>query len=149
MEKIAMHKKICKTLTDLYERKNADYGDSFGKSFKEYGLTMACIRLEDKLNRIKSLNKQEAKVNDERIEDTLMDLANYAIMTLVEMGEHESDELPTRGSHGNECEHTPDCLCLSCCRDNWPLIDDDACCIKHHRRCGHGDMPCPDYVREE
>lgn len=60
-------------------------GDSFGKSYKEYGLTMSCIRLEDKLNRLKSLNYNKfSKVNDESIEDTLMDLANYAIMTLIE-----------------------------------------------------------------
>ena len=46
---------------------------------------MSCIRLEDKLNRLKSLNfSKSAKVN-ESIEDTLMDLANYAIMTLIEL----------------------------------------------------------------
>lgn len=80
-----MHRNICAALNALYERKNADYGDSFGKSFTEYGMTMACIRLEDKLNRIKALTKTEAKVKDESIEDTLMDLANYSIMTLIEL----------------------------------------------------------------
>jgi hypothetical protein len=85
MLKARIHKQICEDLTALYERKNADYGDSFGKSFREYGLTMACIRLEDKLNRIKALRTREAQVADESITDTLADLANYAIMTLVEM----------------------------------------------------------------
>lgn len=85
MNKIEKHKKICDSLNDLYKAKNEDYGDSFGKSYKEYGLTMACIRLEDKLNRLKSLNKNgNAQVKDESIQDTLMDLANYAIMTLIE-----------------------------------------------------------------
>ena len=84
MNKVDMHMQICKELNELYARKNADYGDSFGKSFKEYGMAMPCIRLEDKLNRIKALSKQTAQVNDESITDTLMDLANYAIMTLVE-----------------------------------------------------------------
>lgn len=85
MNKIVKHKEICESLNALYEAKNADYGDSFGKSYKEYGLTMSCIRLEDKLNRLKSLNYNKfSKVNDESIEDTLMDLANYAIMTLIE-----------------------------------------------------------------
>ena len=83
--KIKKHKLICEKLNKLYEAKNADYGDSFGKSYKEYGLTMSCIRLEDKLNRLKSLNfSKSAKVN-ESIEDTLMDLVNYAIMTLIEL----------------------------------------------------------------
>ena len=85
MDKIKLHKQICDDLNTLYARKNADYGDSFGKSYSEYGLIMACIRLEDKLNRLKSLAKQAARVKDESIEDTLADLANYAIMTLVEM----------------------------------------------------------------
>lgn len=88
MNKISKHADICKNLNDLYQRKNADYGDSFGKSYKEYGMTMACIRLEDKLNRLKSLCKQEAQV-DESMEDTLMDLANYSIMTLIERMEDE------------------------------------------------------------
>ena len=90
MNKIEIHKNICDSLNDLYKKKNQDYGDSFGKSYKEYGLTMACIRLEDKLNRLKSLNKNgNTQVKDESIQDTLMDLANYAIMTLIELEEEE------------------------------------------------------------
>lgn len=87
MNKVEKHMEICSSLNKLYEAKNADYGDSFGKSYKEYGLTVSCIRLEDKLNRLKSLNfSKSAKVN-ESLEDTLMDLANYSIMTLIELQE--------------------------------------------------------------
>lgn len=83
--KIELHSCICSSLTALYKRKNHDYGDSFGKSFKEYGMAMPCIRLEDKLNRLKALTRNgNQQVSDESIDDTLMDLANYAIMTLVE-----------------------------------------------------------------
>ena len=86
MTKLEKHLVICKELNNLYKSKNKDYGDSFSKSFTEYGLTMPCIRLEDKLNRLKALNKnKEQKVKDESIKDTLMDLANYAIMTLIEL----------------------------------------------------------------
>ncbi|KAF5049203.1 Nucleotide modification associated domain 1 [anaerobic digester metagenome] len=85
--KVAIHASICSDLTALYERKHHDYGDSFGKGFAEYGMTMACIRLEDKLNRLKSLLKSSAQV-DESIDDTLMELANYAIMTLIERKEN-------------------------------------------------------------
>jgi hypothetical protein len=70
---------------NLYERKNADYGDSFAEGFKEYGITMAIIRLEDKLRRIKQLAKNPAKVGDESMIDTLNDLSNYAIMTVIEI----------------------------------------------------------------
>lgn len=79
------HMLICKELNNIYEAKNADYGDSFGKGYKEYGLTMPCIRLEDKLMRLKQLSKSEAKVKDESIIDTLLDLANYSIMTVIEL----------------------------------------------------------------
>lgn len=92
--KIDSHKKICEELTRIYEKKNNDYGDSFGKGFKEYGMTMPCIRLEDKLLRLKSLTVQnkEQKVSDESIEDTLLDLANYAIMSLIEMRGNKNEE---------------------------------------------------------
>lgn len=85
MDKVAQHKKICTALNSLYEVKNKDYGDSFGKSYEEYGKVMAAIRLEDKLNRFKNLIKNKQQVKNESIADTLMDLANYSIMTLIEM----------------------------------------------------------------
>ena len=77
---------ICKEMTELYNLKNIDYGDSFGKSFEEWGTTMSCIRLTDKLNRLCALTKNfSQRVQDESIEDTLKDLANYSIMTLIEL----------------------------------------------------------------
>lgn len=86
MDKPLYHEAICQQLNDLYRRKNADYGDSFGKSFAEYGMAMPCIRLEDKLNRLKALTRKgDAQVQDESVTDTLLDLANYAIMTVIEM----------------------------------------------------------------
>ena len=73
-------------LRNLYDAKNRDYGDSFGQSFRKWGLPMSCIRLGDKLNRLESFaQKKDMQVNDESVEDTLRDLANYAIMTLVEL----------------------------------------------------------------
>lgn len=85
MTKVQLHSDICSELNALYERKNHDYGDSFGKSYDEYGMAMPCIRLEDKLNRLKALTRNgDQQVADESIEDTLLDLANYAIMTVVE-----------------------------------------------------------------
>lgn len=77
---------ICGEMAELYDAKNWDYGDSFGKSFEEWGMPMACIRLTDKLNRLCALTKSgEQRVQDESIEDTLRDLANYSIMTLIEL----------------------------------------------------------------
>lgn len=78
-------KQIANGLTELYERKNADYGNSFSKTFEEFGMTSTVVRLSDKLERLKTLSKQEAKVKDESIQDTVMDIAVYAMLTLMEL----------------------------------------------------------------
>jgi hypothetical protein len=80
-----LHKKILDEIHDTYIRKNADYGNSFGDQFNEYGLLSAIIRFDDKIRRVKQLNKHDAKVKDESIRDTVLDLANYAIMTVMEL----------------------------------------------------------------
>lgn len=80
------HLDICKEINDLYAKKNHDYGDSFHQTFVEEGFAMSRIRLSDKFNRFKTLSRgTEAAVKDESIRDTLIDLANYAIMTVLEM----------------------------------------------------------------
>ena len=85
--KIKKHKKICDELNSLYTKKNHDYGDAFHLSFIEEGMAMPRIRLGDKFNRFKTLSRgDKQEVNDESIRDTLIDLANYAIMTILEMG---------------------------------------------------------------
>lgn len=84
--KVQLHREVCEEINDLYARKNHDYGGSFHQTFVEEGMAMARIRLGDKFNRFKTLSRGgEQKVNDESIRDTLIDLANYAIMTVVEM----------------------------------------------------------------
>lgn len=107
MEKrMGMHAELCDFLKDLHRRKNIDYGDSFHQSYLEEGKAMIRIRLGDKLNRFKELsrkNKEEQLVNDESMRDTLLDLANYALMAVVEMDyEAESEKKRDKGisSHG-------------------------------------------------
>lgn len=86
MEKSTLHAQTCEELNDLYKRKNHDYGDSFHQTWLEEGFAMSRIRLSDKLNRFKKLSKGgDVQVDDESIRDTLIDLANYAIMTVMEM----------------------------------------------------------------
>ena len=73
---------ILNEIRQLHNRKNADYGDSFDKTLDEFGLVASATRMSDKFNRFKSLIKNPAQVQDEKIEDTLIDLASYAIMTI-------------------------------------------------------------------
>lgn len=82
---IRIHKNICDQLHDTYVRKNHDYGNSFSKIYDKFGLLSSFIRLNDKLNRIESLMTKQQQVHDESIEDTLLDMANYCILTIVEM----------------------------------------------------------------
>ena len=79
-------------LADVLNQKNLAYGDSFSKSLDEDGLLVLKIRLGDKFNRISSLIKRdEFKENDESLEDTLLDMAGYAILGLKYLKEHEND----------------------------------------------------------
>ena len=88
MDKIQMHKEICNHLNKIYEQKNHDYGDSFGETFDKLGVISSVTRISDKYNRLVSLctkPEEERKVKDESITDTLIDMANYCIMTIIEM----------------------------------------------------------------
>ena len=88
---VKRHYDIVMGLNELYAKKNADYGDSFHDTYVEEGMAMARIRLSDKLNRFKALTKSgNQQVNDESVRDTLLDLANYAIMTVIEMDREEA-----------------------------------------------------------
>lgn len=84
MAALEEYKQIIKELQDTYERKNHDYGDSFAILYEKYGLKSTVIRLWDKVLRLETLSEKGGKVEDESIEDTLLDLANYAIMTVAE-----------------------------------------------------------------
>ena len=83
---IEQHKTLCNYLHELYVKKNHDYGDSFHRTFLEEGLAMPRIRLSDKLNRFKTLSRNvDPQVGEESMKDTLIDLANYALMTVMEL----------------------------------------------------------------
>ena len=77
-------REITSKMADVYAAKNHDYGDSFARLRERYPISIL-IRLMDKLNRLDTLLTGEtAQVKDESIDDTLLDLANYAVMELVE-----------------------------------------------------------------
>ena len=75
----------CNQLRELLTEKNKMYGNSFFKTLDEYGNVLICVRIEDKLNRLKQiiLNGEKDNETDERLIDTLMDLAGYAILSRV------------------------------------------------------------------
>lgn len=78
-------KELTDKMCETYIRKNHDYGNSFDKSLDKFGLVASAVRIGDKMNRIESLVQEKAMVQDESIKDTLLDMANYAIMTVMWM----------------------------------------------------------------
>lgn len=76
---------ITNGMYDTFKAKNHDYGNSFAELFKECGMTYAYGHMAEKLKRVKSLMSDEAKVKGESMKDSLLDLANYAILTIIEL----------------------------------------------------------------
>lgn len=82
--KVKIFKKIVNELADLYEKKNHNYGDSFGKLYSDLGPVAGLVPLHNKLDRLTNLIRGDSN-HFESIEDNFRDLANYAIMNLIEM----------------------------------------------------------------
>lgn len=80
---------ITDEMHELYIKKNSDYGESVTNTYKDFGLVSFLVRMQDKLNRLKTLNKKDSQVKDESIRDTLVDLANYAILAVIELDKEE------------------------------------------------------------
>lgn len=84
LDKFSAFENITNEMFETYKKKNHDYGDSFTKSLSEWGLQAAAFRMDDKMNRFKSIVKNGCfKIKDESIMDTLKDLATYCVMTVM------------------------------------------------------------------
>ena len=82
-EQVEAFASIVKEMTELYAKKNHDYGNSFDESCDKIGTGYPLGRLLDKMNRlIACMGKEDKMQINESIEDTLTDLACYSVMTL-------------------------------------------------------------------
>lgn len=71
-------------MAETFAIKNKKYGNSFEASLDKYGLIAALTRISDKFNRAENLILNDDQgTEDESILDTLLDLANYCVMTAV------------------------------------------------------------------
>lgn len=91
-EDVDRFKEITDKMFETFKAKNHDYGSSFSNLFKECGMTYAYGHMAEKLERVKSLMKDEAKVKGEGMKDSLYDLANYAILTVMEIDKNEKEQ---------------------------------------------------------
>ena len=88
LDNVKVHDRMCLELNNIYGKKNADYGNSFENSLDKYGLIAGIVRMDDKMSRLISLNsKNELFFFFFILSDTLMDLANYAIMSVMWLDE--------------------------------------------------------------
>lgn len=91
MTRLEEHQVVIDELHELYIKKNNDYGDSFHETYEEFGILTAMTRMLDKWNRIKKLVKTSITiVKGESLRDSLVDLANYTIMTIMEMDREDA-----------------------------------------------------------
>lgn len=97
MGKESTFRDIAESQIRLYESKNADYGNAADKLYESYGLTYYLIMLEQKLLRLKNLYNKTDKANNESIEDSLLDMSNYAILAVESMRKNakQMSENPT------------------------------------------------------
>lgn len=91
-------------LKNTFLKKNHDYGSSVKKNYDKFesygkneGLKYVFGRIAEKHDRLENLiyGDHPNQVIDESIEDTLLDMANYAILAAVSLQEHKVDYKPT------------------------------------------------------
>ena len=86
------YKRISEEMYEMFARKHMDYGlnnialggDLKNSEDKKFSLTGLCIRLTDKISRLKNLLINGKNfVEGEGMEDTFIDIANYGIIGLL------------------------------------------------------------------
>ena len=86
--------RVLREMKGTFEEKNALYGNSFEESLREWGALVGVSRIGDKMRRLKSLWMSSGCDSGvfvssggcgESVRDTLLDMANYAVMMIVAM----------------------------------------------------------------
>lgn len=139
-DKVKMFRDIVNEMADLYEKKNANYGDSFGQLYDTLGPVSGLVPLHNKLDRATSLIKGN-KNNFESLEDTLKDLACYAIMNLIELKSRNEKFTQTQTKKSNTPVPNISRVDIPITRTNSNPCDS---CAWHnmHSDIYVGDSPC-------
>jgi len=88
---------VLKKMAQIHAAKNTDYGNSFELAAKMLGRPVVEVllsRMTDKLARACNLVSRngQAAVKDETLADTLVDLANYAVLAVVALGKDNQED---------------------------------------------------------
>lgn len=91
-QEIDMFASITKDMVEVFSRKRHDYGQTSTETYKKFGPISMYLRMYDKMGRLENLFVRGAEnLVGEAIEDTLLDLANYAIITIIEKRKAEAE----------------------------------------------------------
>lgn len=119
-EYMEFHRQQCDRMIEITKKKNADYSgagtDPFA-NFRQVGHLIQNIpqiveigmltRMSDKMSRIASfVEKGELQVKDESVQDTLLDVANYAILFMGILEDKKQQmvfQAPTKGKSTTYC----------------------------------------------
>lgn len=86
-DEIEMFGSITEEMREVFTKKRSDYGQTSEETYKKFGPVSLLVRMYDKLGRLDNLlvKNNTAQVSDESVSDTLLDLANYAIIAIIEL----------------------------------------------------------------
>lgn len=79
---------ITEKMRETFLKKNHDYGNSFHETWDEFGdkgIITALTQISHKYHRLINIGLGTKPLVDESIDDTLLDMANYCILTIMEL----------------------------------------------------------------
>ena len=85
IDRLGIYQYLLNNLEETYKAKNNDYGNSFADTYEKFGCVSFLVRITDEYNKLLTLcdpNIPEQRVK--KIDDTILDLANYCLLWLVE-----------------------------------------------------------------
>lgn len=86
-QEIDLFVQLTSQMDRTFNDKRKTYGQTTTETYEKFGPVSMLIRMHDKLGRLDNLLGKGAEnlVNNESIEDTLMDLAVYSLITIIEL----------------------------------------------------------------
>lgn len=86
---------ITEKMRETFLKKNHDYGNSFHETWDEFGdkgIITALMQISHKYHRLMNIGLGTKPLVDESIDDTLLDMANYCILTIMELEKARNNE---------------------------------------------------------
>lgn len=77
------YKLFCSKQQDYGSSNIAIGGDMNNEKDVKFAMLGLAIRMNDKMQRLLNLVKEDKKPNNESLEDTLIDISTYALMTII------------------------------------------------------------------